>query len=517
MSKNIPTNKALYARVKAEAKKKFDRWPSAYGSAWLVREYKKRGGGYRKAEQGMEVPDEYMYGGITYGDSAYMYGGEDTDMEEYAKGGGIPQRYKNKGFTKVGAKKKSTRPGKKWMVLAKKGDKYKIVHGGDSNMKDFKQHGSNKRKKRFWDRMGGRNSAKAKDPFSPLYWHKRFGTWEEGGEIFNEDSMDFYQEGREVQPFVEGMSDFADNIGAFFSDSGDTEFMDKLRAAYYATSTQLGEKDTPEEKRENNPWSEFANQNTYERKKKEFRKYRKDLESWEASEKEGSKPESPTWFVFQKGGTNNPGFRALPPEVQQNILDNMGIGGECYACGGQKKYQFAGQTFDDPFTEEERMAMQMPSGMLDKVTVTAQGSPQEFPGLRIKPIPRFDVESPELSLVPVTGPEQPVEEESSYDSKMLNALGRIAGVQQLNRFMESANAQRQQSQMRQNYLTDNFVPMMTGNNRGDYDINTGIFRPDDYVFTQFKSQMAAGGQTGMVDEETLKALIAAGADIELLD
>lgn len=46
-SKNKPSNPKLYAQVKAEAKKKFDRWPSAYGSAWLVKEYKKRGGGYR--------------------------------------------------------------------------------------------------------------------------------------------------------------------------------------------------------------------------------------------------------------------------------------------------------------------------------------------------------------------------------------------------------------------------------------------------------------------------------------
>jgi hypothetical protein len=47
-SKNKPTNPELYARVTSEAKKKFSGdWPSAYGSAWLVREYKKRGGGYR--------------------------------------------------------------------------------------------------------------------------------------------------------------------------------------------------------------------------------------------------------------------------------------------------------------------------------------------------------------------------------------------------------------------------------------------------------------------------------------
>ena len=48
MSKSpTPTNKKLYAKVKAEAKKKFDVWPSAYASAWLTKEYKKRGGKYR--------------------------------------------------------------------------------------------------------------------------------------------------------------------------------------------------------------------------------------------------------------------------------------------------------------------------------------------------------------------------------------------------------------------------------------------------------------------------------------
>jgi len=41
-----PTNKSLYNKVKTEAKKKFKAWPSAYGSAWLVKEYKRRGGKY---------------------------------------------------------------------------------------------------------------------------------------------------------------------------------------------------------------------------------------------------------------------------------------------------------------------------------------------------------------------------------------------------------------------------------------------------------------------------------------
>jgi hypothetical protein len=42
-----PTNPSLYSKVKAEAKRKFKVYPSAYANGWLVRTYKKRGGGYR--------------------------------------------------------------------------------------------------------------------------------------------------------------------------------------------------------------------------------------------------------------------------------------------------------------------------------------------------------------------------------------------------------------------------------------------------------------------------------------
>ena len=46
MASPKPKNPALYARGKAEAKKKFKAYPSAYANAWLVRTYKKRGGRY---------------------------------------------------------------------------------------------------------------------------------------------------------------------------------------------------------------------------------------------------------------------------------------------------------------------------------------------------------------------------------------------------------------------------------------------------------------------------------------
>lgn len=44
---NVPTNKALYDKVKSLTKKKFKVYPSAYANSWLVREYKKHGGGYK--------------------------------------------------------------------------------------------------------------------------------------------------------------------------------------------------------------------------------------------------------------------------------------------------------------------------------------------------------------------------------------------------------------------------------------------------------------------------------------
>ena len=49
--RNLPTNKKLYARVKAKTKRKFAVYPSAYANAYLVREYKKAGGRYRRGEE----------------------------------------------------------------------------------------------------------------------------------------------------------------------------------------------------------------------------------------------------------------------------------------------------------------------------------------------------------------------------------------------------------------------------------------------------------------------------------
>jgi hypothetical protein len=46
-----PRDAALYATVKAEAKRRFARWPSAYGSAWLSQEYRRRGGRWSRSKK----------------------------------------------------------------------------------------------------------------------------------------------------------------------------------------------------------------------------------------------------------------------------------------------------------------------------------------------------------------------------------------------------------------------------------------------------------------------------------
>jgi hypothetical protein len=61
-----PADKDLYSKIKAEAKAKFDVYPSAYANAWLVREYKARGGKYkRKTKKSLQFEDTNLEEGST--------------------------------------------------------------------------------------------------------------------------------------------------------------------------------------------------------------------------------------------------------------------------------------------------------------------------------------------------------------------------------------------------------------------------------------------------------------------
>ena len=45
--KNVPTNPALWSKIKAQAKAKFDVYPSAYANGWAAKKYKAAGGGWK--------------------------------------------------------------------------------------------------------------------------------------------------------------------------------------------------------------------------------------------------------------------------------------------------------------------------------------------------------------------------------------------------------------------------------------------------------------------------------------
>lgn len=49
-----PADRLLYEKVVADAKDKFDVWPSVYASSWVVREYKRRGGRYINPLEGLD-------------------------------------------------------------------------------------------------------------------------------------------------------------------------------------------------------------------------------------------------------------------------------------------------------------------------------------------------------------------------------------------------------------------------------------------------------------------------------
>jgi hypothetical protein len=50
-SKNCPTDPAKWAASKAAAKAKFDVYPSAYANGWAAKNYKSKGGGWRKCKK----------------------------------------------------------------------------------------------------------------------------------------------------------------------------------------------------------------------------------------------------------------------------------------------------------------------------------------------------------------------------------------------------------------------------------------------------------------------------------
>jgi len=69
MEKNVPTNPSKWSYYKAQAKKKFDVYPSAYANGWAAKQYKAAGGGWKKGKS-ESVVSEANFG---YKDSTASY------------------------------------------------------------------------------------------------------------------------------------------------------------------------------------------------------------------------------------------------------------------------------------------------------------------------------------------------------------------------------------------------------------------------------------------------------------
>lgn len=80
-------------------------------------------------------------------------------------------KYAGKTFPGYNKPIKSDRAGKKKMVLAKEGGTVKLIHFGDSSMKDFTQHRSKARRKSYCARSGGIKGGKGK--LSANYWSRK--------------------------------------------------------------------------------------------------------------------------------------------------------------------------------------------------------------------------------------------------------------------------------------------------------------------------------------------------------
>jgi hypothetical protein len=58
--KNVPTSPEKWAQAKAQAKAKFDVYPSAYANGWAAKKYKEMGGGWKSVSEEVEQIDEVM-------------------------------------------------------------------------------------------------------------------------------------------------------------------------------------------------------------------------------------------------------------------------------------------------------------------------------------------------------------------------------------------------------------------------------------------------------------------------
>ena len=131
-----PLDKELYSRVKAAAKRKFTVFPSAYASAWMTEEYKRRGGKYKgkKPKGGLKKWINEKWVDISRpleGGGFHVCGRADSDSKKYPKC--VPERIAKK-MTKEEIKSAVRRKRYNETIKAKEGKGRKPV-----NVKTFKK------------------------------------------------------------------------------------------------------------------------------------------------------------------------------------------------------------------------------------------------------------------------------------------------------------------------------------------------------------------------------------------
>src|SRR6056300_1871219 len=83
---NKPTNPSKWSYYKAQAKKKFDVYPSAYANGWAAKQYKKAGGGWKSESVNEELrPDEVEFIANKLGNSMPNHTNYDFDKGPDAK------------------------------------------------------------------------------------------------------------------------------------------------------------------------------------------------------------------------------------------------------------------------------------------------------------------------------------------------------------------------------------------------------------------------------------------------
>ena len=76
--KNVPTNPALWAKFKAQAKAKFDVYPSAYANGWAAKKYKAAGGSWKK--ESVEMPEQKTFWDVREGSCGTMNAQTKNDL-----------------------------------------------------------------------------------------------------------------------------------------------------------------------------------------------------------------------------------------------------------------------------------------------------------------------------------------------------------------------------------------------------------------------------------------------------